>query len=77
MTCAMGKPFYVINPWSACAAMVTVVGLSLSLSACLAALIQALQATRHPISDTRGYAFEHGCDATYYKLPSVNGVISG
>ena len=51
------------------------------LSVCLATLIQALQATRHPISDTRGYAslktaFEHGSDATYYTLPSVDGVVA-
>ena len=39
------------------------------------------QAMRQPISDTSGYAciktaFDSGSDATYYKLPSVDGVVA-
>ena len=49
-TCAMGKPFYVINAWRACAARVTVVGLSVSL--CV-----------YAYSGTTGY--EAGYEAAY------------
>ena len=44
-----------INPRRACAARVTVVGLSVCLSVCVSTLILALQATRRPISDTSGF----------------------
>ena len=51
------------------------------LSVCLSTIILALQATRQPISDKSGYAslktsFESGSDATYYTLPSVDGVVA-
>ena len=42
----------VINPRRACAARVTVLGLSVCLSVCLSTLILAVQATRRPMSDT-------------------------
>ena len=43
----------VINPWRACAARVTLVGLpAVCMSLCLSTLILALQATRRPMSDT-------------------------
>ena len=46
---------HIINPQRACAAKVTVVGLSVCLSVCLSTRILALQATRRPISDTSGF----------------------
>ena len=45
----------VINPRRACAARVTVLGLSVCLSVCLSTLILALQATRRPMSYTNGF----------------------
>ena len=42
----------IINPRRACAARVTVLGLSVCLSVCLSTLILAVQATTRPMSDT-------------------------
>ena len=50
---AYGRVEEVINPRRACAARVTVVGLSVCLSVCVSTLILAL--TRRPISDTSGF----------------------
>ena len=44
-----------INPRRACAARVTVLGLSVCLSVCLSTLILALQATRLPMSYRNGF----------------------
>ena len=46
----------VINPWHACAARVTVVGLSVCLSVCLSTTILALQSTRRLMSDTNNFS---------------------
>ena len=47
--------FCIVNPRRACAARVTVLGLSMCLSVCLSTLILALQATRRPMSYTNGF----------------------
>ena len=44
-----------INPWRACSARVTVLGLCVCLSVCLSTPILALQATRRPMSYTNGF----------------------
>ena len=45
-----------INPRRACAARVTVLGLSFCLSVCLLPRFLPLCATRRPISDTNGFS---------------------
>ena len=46
----------VIYPWRACAARVTVLGLSVCLSVCLSTTILALQGTRRLMSDTNSFS---------------------
>ena len=65
----------VINPRRACAARVTVVGLSVCLCVCVcvSTLILALQATRRPISDTKSLLNGNFPERTAFESEKLDG----